>query len=422
MNIKRFEKSFYFFVLTVALNPGWGFVRAAYSDGLAWPQYLGPDRDGVCKETGWLTAWPKAGLEFLWKKSIGVGFASMAVVDGRVYAMGHKIDAGQENEKEKTGVDSVFCFDTESGNEIWHYSYACKTIDNLHEGGPAATPAVADGIVYTFSKEGHLFALDALTGEVKWSKKVTDEYGAKVPTWGFAGSPLILGDAVIIDAGIMLAFKRSNGELLWKSDVDYGSAYASPVPFAWQNKTSIATLPECGLVILNADDGKEIVKYEWKTAYGVNAGAPIVSGNRIFISTGYNAGCTVVELQDDGTLKEVWKSKIIRNHMDRSTLWNGYLYGIDEDILRCVDWNTGKEAWSHKGFGKGTQIVADGRLIVLSDRGELAIAKAAPEGFEEMGRIQALGGKCWTKPVLSGSKLFCRNAQGDLVCLDVSRP
>jgi outer membrane protein assembly factor BamB len=275
-------------------------------------------------------------------------------------------------------------------------------------------------MVYTLSKEGHIFCLNAENGDVVWSKMAERDFDVKAPKWAFAGSALILGDAVIYDLGRFVALNKKTGELIWNTE-DYGSAYSSPIAFEHQGETYLASLPAYGLVIVNANDGKEIAKYQWETRFGINPTTPIVSGNRIFISSGYGKGGAVVELKN-GKLEEVWKNTNMRNHMNSSVLWDGYLYGFDESTLKCVDFNDGSVKWSQNGLGKGSLMLADQKLIILSERGQLVIAEVSPESYQEISRAQVIGNKCWTIPVLANGKIYCRNAIGDFVCVDVSKP
>jgi len=392
----------------LALAGATGVALAQGGEGtMDWPQYRGPNRNGISGETGWLTEWPKSGPKALWKTSIGTGFSTVSVVDGRVYAMGH---AGE--------LDTVFCFDAETGKQLWKYSYECPIRDKQHEGGPAATPAVTDKYVFTLSREADFYCLDAKTGNKVWYQDLTETIGAGIPEWAYAGSPLIYNDWAIHDMGMVVAFEAATGKVVWKTK-DYGAAYSSPAPMNLNGRSCIAVLPKTGLAVLDASDGSEIAFHPWETRYDVNAATPLVDGNRVFISSGYNRGCTFVEIDEKGQVKVLWENKNMRNHFNSSVLWKGCIYGFDEDELACLDSKTGAKMWSKDGLGKGSLVVAEGKLIVLSDSGELVLAEASFAGYQELGRVQVLGGKCWTVPVLSGHRIYARNAGGDLVCVDV---
>ncbi len=376
--------------------------------GLDWPQYGGLQRNFISEETGWNTDWATKEPVVAWSHEIGIGFSSMAVADGRVYSMGH------DSEK-----DTVFCFDAATGAEVWKHSYPAPLIDKYYEGGPGGTPTVDGDRVYTLGKAGDFICFDAATGKIHWQKNIKDEHGAKQPEWAFACSPLIEGDWILLEVGKTLAFEKKTGKLVWESS-DYGTAYSTPVAFDLNGKRYLAVFPEHGLVILDANNGAEISKQRWETNYGVNAASPVVQGNKVFVSSGYNRGCGLYELTPSGETKPVWENKNMRNHFTTSILWKGHLYGFDESDLKCLNLETGEETWLQEDLGKGTLMIADGKLLILSEKGELVLAEPSPESFKELGRVQVLSGKCWTVPVLSHGRLYARNAKGDLVCVDLS--
>lgn len=386
-------------------------VFAATAFPMDWPGYHGPNRDRISSESGWLTEWTDEGPAILWRKRLGVGYGSIAAVGDRVYVMGYDKSASQ---------DVVYCFDAATGEEIWRHAYDCAIYDNLHQGGPTSTPEVHEGRVYTISKEAHFHCLNAETGEAIWVKDLREELNAEVPTWGFSGSPLIDGENVIVDVGYIAAFDKQTGELVWKTDENHGSAYASPIAFEWNGERLIAAFPAYGLVIVQAEDGAFVTKRPWETSYGVNAATPIVYDDSIFISSGYNRGCAKLRLREGTSPETVWENRLMRNQMNASVLFEGHLYGFDESQLVCLAFETGEEKWRQDGLGKGSLMIADGYLIVLGERGELVIAPASAESFDPSGRMHILGGTNWTCPVLSNGRLFARNAQGDMAALDMS--
>lgn len=386
------------------------------SDKIDWYQWRGPNLDGISSEKGWLTLWAEDGPPVLWETSVGTGYSTVSVSNERIYTMGN-------SEK----MDTVYCLDANTGKEIWTHSYRCTTESGGHP-GPASTPTIDDNRVYTLSREGHFFCFDASSGEIIWSKHVKKDFGAKSPEWDFASSPLVLENMVIVDVGMTLALDKLNGNLVWKTkdygdvwdDIDsYGGGYSSPVAFNLNGSKRLAVFNSSGLVILNSENGRELMLLPWKTSYNVNAATPIVSDDRVFISSGYNVGCALVDVSGSEPVI-IWKNKDMRNHFNSSVLWEGHLYGFDESRLRCLDFKTGEVRWSQRGLGKGSLMIAAGNLIVMSARGELVIAEASPEEFKEVSRTKVLDDLCWTVPVLSNGKIYCRNHEGDLVCLDVS--
>jgi len=385
-----------------------GMARAA-----DWPNYRGPDHNGFSQETDWDAQEPK----ILWTKSVGFGFGSIAVADRRAYLMGN---TGKEGDNANT--DIVQCVDAESGKEIWRHEYPCSLEPKLHEGGPLATPTVDGKVVYTMSRMGDLFCFSAASGEIIWQKQLKDELGCKLPGWQLAGSPLVAGDLLVLNVGTAgLALNKKNGDVVWENGMDV-CGYATPVPYTLDNQACLAIFAKQSVMGVAVKDGRKVWEFEWKTKYDINAADPIVAGNQVFISSGYNRGCALIQL-DGGQADEVWQSKVLRTQMNCSVLWKGHVYGFDESELKCIDLRDGTEKWGERSLGKGSLIMSvDGRMIIMSDKGELVTAKADPSGFTALARTQLLPrSKCWTTPALANGKIYARNAVGDAACVDVSK-
>ncbi len=398
-------------IIAVSLVCAFSFTSSAED----WPQWRGPNRDGISNETQWSSMWPADGPKQLWKISVGTGYSSVAVRSGRVYTMGNK---------DKT--DTIYCLNADTGAEIWKHSYPCVADGEGHP-GTASTPTVDAKFVYSLSREGHLFCLDINSGKPIWSRHIVNDFGAKYPEWGYATSSLVVDNMLILDAGMALAMDKSSGDLIWKTK-DYGESwgiknqgggYSSPYAFNLNGKQLLAVFNSSGLVILDPSSGRELMLHPWKTEYNINGATPIVSDSKIFISSGYNVGCALLEISESG-LTTIWQNKNMSNHFASCVLWEGHLYGFDENQLRCLDWKTGDVKWTQRGLGKGSLMLADGKLIVMGDKGDLALAEASPDSYKELARARVLSGLCWTVPVLSGGKIYCRNHEGDLLCLDVS--
>jgi outer membrane protein assembly factor BamB len=391
------------------------FAFASGALALDWWQWRGPNQDGVSTETGW-EVWGAEGPKQVWKTSVGTGYSTVAVSDGRLYVMGNR-----------DKMDTIYCLDAKTGEKIWKHSYPCAAEGDGHP-GTASAPTVYGKVVYTVSREGDVHCLDAETGKLVWSKDLPRDFGITLPRWGVASSPLILDNMMILDCATTVALDKSTGDLIWKTK-DYGDSwgldshgggYSSPYAFHLNGKKLIAVFNSTGLVILEPEDGKELMLYPWKTDWNVNAAIPIVVDDKIFISSGYNSGCALVQISN-GKLVTVWKNKNMRNHMNSSVLWEGYIYGFDESQLRCLDWETGEVEWTQRGLGKGSLMIADGKLIMMGDKGDLAIAEASPDGYKELAKAKVLSGLCWTVPVLSNGMIYCRNHDGDLICIDVKK-
>ena len=375
-----------------------------------WTQWLGPNGNGISDETGWRTNFPGGKADILWqRRDLGVGYSSVSIHNGKLYTMGWNDDH-----------DIVYCLTADGGKPIWQRPVPAGRFKKSNDGGPGCTPAVDGDRVYAITSDGLLFCLNADTGEPRWEKNVTQEFGTKAPRWGFAGSPIIQGNVLYLDVGRIVALDKMTGKPIWATKENYGAAYSTPKSFLFKTRDLLAAFPERGLVILDAKNGRELATHGWKTRYGVHAATPIVEGDRIFISSGYNTGCAALQLTDSG-LKLLWENRAMKNQMDTSVLIDGYLYGFDDSLLRCVSLKTGRAMWGKKGLGKGSLQAADGKLIILSSRGELVIARVSPKRFDEISRAKVLDGpECWTVPVLSGGRIYCRNNRGQIACVDVS--
>jgi len=397
-------------LLLTLLIPAAVLIAAEEGPGKAkvfdWPNWRGPDRNGISRETNWKARWPEEGPKVLWKASVGTGFSSIAVSDGRAFTMGNTDD-----------VDTVWCLDARTGKRLWKHSYSCSKAPRNYEGGPSSTPTVDGGRVYTLSKDGHLFCFEAPTGKIVWQKNVRKDFAAKKPTWGFASSALIIDDVLYLNVGSSgLALKKATGKAVWQSGKG-PAGYATPVPFNHKGKRHLAIFGQNALIVVEAATGRQLCRSPWKTSYDINAADPIIWDGKAFISSGYNKGCSLVEIAPEP--RTIWQNRSMRNHFNSCVLLDGYVYGFDESQLRCLDAKTGQQKWTQKGLGKGSLMAAQGRLIILSARGELVTADANSESFKQISRAKVLSGKCWTVPVLAGGRIYCRNAAGNVVCLDV---
>jgi outer membrane protein assembly factor BamB len=396
--------------------PVWIFCLVALaSQGASfdWYRWRGPDLNGISKETGWSTQWPKEGPKVLWKASVGIGFSSITVANGRAYTLGNRSDK-----------DTVYAFDAETGRELWKFTYNEDTDPHYYEGGTSCTPTVDGDAVYSISRRGELFRFEAATGKVTWQINIAKQTGAKVPEWGFASSPVVEGDLLILNAGAAgTAVNKHTGKVVWTSG-PASAGYSSAVPFNYDNERYVVLAVLESIVAVRIRDGSKLWEYPWKTRYDVNAADPILVGNKVFISSAYNHGCALFEFKGKETAK-LWENKNMRNHFNACVLIDGHLYGVDGDAgakeasLRCLDLETGSVKWTEKSVGSGALMAADGKLIILGDKGELIIAEPSPSEFKPIARAQVIGGKCWTVPVLANGRIYCRSAQGSLVCVDV---
>jgi outer membrane protein assembly factor BamB len=388
-----------------------GKLAIAESSSVAWPNWMGPHHDGISSETGWSTEWSEQGLPLVWKQTIGIGFSSVAIADGRLFTMGH-VD----------GQEFVYSFDALTGGLLWSYAYDAPLVDNLHEGGPGSTPTVDGDFLYTLGRAGHLICFRAATGQVVWTQQFQEDLGVALPEWGFTSSPYVLGDQLVFEAGRVVSYDKTSGQKNWQTD-KHQPGYGSASVLSAGGKSMLATLDCDGLRVVRARDGHEVAFTPWDSPYRTNSTTPIVDGDLLFISTGYNVGCGLFRLRNN-ELEMVYQNRGMRNHFNNSILFAGYLYGFDGNSnlgrlvrLKCMDFKTGEVAWEKEGFGCGSLMIADGKLVILGETGELVVAEATAEEYREFARTDFLSGRCWAVPVLCDGHIYGRDAAGDLRCV-----
>ena len=377
-----------------------------------WPQFRGLTQNGVSAEKAWSAEALAGGPKIAWKANVGLGFSSMVIAGGRASTVGHA-----------DGKDTVFCFDSTSGKELWKYSYPAELGDKFFEGGTTGTPTWDGSRLYWLSRWGDLICFESDSGKVVWQKNIQKETEAPLPMWGFTGAPLVVGNLLVLNVGEAgVGVDKSDGKVVWKS-APKDAGYSTPLPFESGGAKLVIFGSGTSYVAVDPLTGKEAWRFRWVTQYGVNAADPIVSGDRVFISTGYSKGGALLQLGADEP-RQLWKTKALRTQLNAAVLHDGYLYGVDGDTtekgsLKCIEFATGAEKWSQPGFGNGAVIVADGKLIALSGDGELSIAPASPDGFKPTANAKLLGPKCWTAPVLANGLVYCRNSRGEMVVINL---
>ncbi len=371
-----------------------------------WPWWRGPERNGVSSEVGWSSAGAE---EPLWKREVGCGHSSVSIVEGRLYTLGFMAE---------DGMDVIWCLDARSGEELWAFPYPAELDADGHGGGTHTTPTIADGRVYCTERRGSVRALDARTGELLWSRELIPEEEVRPTEYGFGGSPLVLGELVVVNAASVLALDRASGKTVWKTR-DLTAYYSTPEPWRLDGKDVVASFGREGLFVLDLASGEERRFFPWrKGSTSVNASTPvIVDERRVFISSGYGHGGALVDLSAQQPVA-LWESQAIKTQLTGCVLVGDFLYGFDEGVLKCLDL-AGKERWRKRGHGMGALMAADARLIVITSKGELVIAAADPAEYTEHSLTRVLDGSTfWATPVLCGGLIYCRSGEGTLVCLD----
>jgi outer membrane protein assembly factor BamB len=381
-----------------------------------WTDFRGPSRDGRYDEAEINTRWPSSGLPRLWQQPIGGGYASFVVAEGRAFTI-----------EQRRSQEVVAAYDVESGRELWTHEYAAEFRESAGGDGPRATPTWHDGRIYSLGAQGDLRCLESKTGKLVWSKNILADNGAQNLQWGMAASPLIVDDKVIVLPGgspgkSIVAYNRLTGARVW-STLNDRTAYTSPMLVKLAGKRQILVATSSRVVGLTPEDGSMLWQFPWDVSYGVSAAQPvIVNENRFIISGGYGKGSALVEVTPGGQgyeARKLWENITMKNKFNSSVLHNGFLYGLDEGILTCVDVETGERKWKDGRYGYGQVLLAKGHLIVITEEGELALVKATPDKYEELAKFEAIEGKTWNNPAIAGGRLLVRN-QTQMACFDLS--
>ena len=366
-----------------------------------WPDYRGPNRDGVIENVSIRTDWP---LEEAWRTKVGGGYASMVVAEGKVYTIEQRRDE-----------EVLAAYDLATGLEVWTHAWEAHFQEAMGGPGPRATPTYANGRIYALGALGDMRCLSASNGELRWKTNILSDSGAKNLQWGMSGSPLALDGRVIVEPGgadgkLLAAYDAATGAASWRS-LDGQAAYASPHAMTLAGVPQILVLTSNRLISASPRDGRELWSVDWPAPFDVNAIQPIqVSESRVWISSG--GGHALLEIRQEGTglqMEKVWENNGMKNKFNPSVLYEGHVYGLDNGILAAYDLSTGERDWKGGRYGFGQLLLADGHLIVLSETGELALVKATPEAHQEMAKFQALEGKTWNVPAYADGLLLVRN-------------
>ena len=371
-----------------------------------WADFLGPGRLGHYDQKPILTNWPAGGLQQVWKQPVGGGYASFTVANGLAFTI-----------EQRRGNEVVAAYDVRTGRERWTNSWKARFEEVLGGDGPRATPVWDDGRVYALGAEGELRCLEASTGELVWHKNILADNGAANIHWGMSASPLVVDGKVIVKPGghngnSVVAYDKLSGLRVWGS-LDDKAAYASPTVATVGGRRQLLVITAGRAVGLTVEDGKLLWEYPWVTQEDINAAQPIVvAANRVYISSGYGHGAAVLELSPRGDgfqTRVIWANTRMKNKFNSAVLLDGYLYGLDEGILACVDAESGDLKWKGGRYGYGQLLLAGGHLVVLTEEGDVVLVRATPEKLQEVARFSALKGKTWNIPAISDGVLLVRN-------------
>jgi outer membrane protein assembly factor BamB len=412
----KHSPSFALLLAFAVLSPG------ALGASFDWPQWRGPDRTDVSRETGLLKTWPAGGPKRVWLfRNAGSGYSGPAIADGKLFTLGTRA----RNE-------ILLALDANTGAELWTASLG-GILNNNWGDGPRGTPAVDGDRVYALSGPGNLVCASVADGKILW-RVTMRSLGGEEPDWGYTESVLVDGNVVLCTPGgrrgAVAALDKMTGKVVWQSKgVTEPAHYSSIVPATINGVAQYVQRVEESVFGLSAADGKLL----WETSFSGRTAViptPIVRGNEVYVTAGYGAGSKMVRIGRGNQVTEVYENKVMKNHHGGVVLVGDYLYGHGDPAWVCQNFRTGEAVWRHGGFGKGAVSAADGMLYCLEERsGTVALVEASPAGWKEHGRltlqpqseIRSSEGAIWTHPVISNGKLYLRD-QEFIYCYDVKAP
>ena len=399
-----------------------GLILTVSAHAADWPQFLGPNRNGLSSETGLIQAWPAGGPPELWRTTIGIGMSAPSIADGRLVTLAQN----------KTDQFVVVC-DAEKGGALQRIKIAPAYSNGMGD-GPRGTPAISDDVAYVFTGQGVLAAVDLKAGKLRWKIDTVRDLRGQVAEYGMACSPLLTDNAVVITVGsskgTVAAYDRTSGKRLWTTGNE-SAGYSSSALLKVGGKQQIVAFTGSSVLGLEPKSGARLWRHPFKTNYECNIATPLAVDGKVFISAGENHGSALLSLAANGTtfdVTTVWSSlgprSTLRSEWQTPIQLDGFLYGFDNvggagpiSHLTCIESATGKRVWQQVRFGKGNLIAADGMLFLSTFKGDLVLLKANPRKFEELGRMQAVG-QTRTTPVLANGLLYLRDNR-EVVCFDV---
>jgi outer membrane protein assembly factor BamB len=368
-----------------------------------WPGFRGPHRDSIISGVRIKTDWKTSPPVQLWRRPVGPGWSSFAVHGDLIYT------------QEQRGPDEVVaCYRLTTGKPVWAHRDAARFYESNGGPGPRGTPTLGHGRVYTFGATGIVNALDEADGAVVWSRNAASETGVKTPDWGFASSPLVVGDTVLVAAsGDLVAYDAATGTRRWTGPAR-GESYSSPHLATIDGVKQVLVLSSVGLASFALADGAVLWEHSWK-GYPIVQPALTADGNVLISVTDSSGTRRLAPAHGAGgwSVEERWTSNGLKPNFNDFVVHNGYAFGFDGSILSCIDLADGKRKWKGGRYGNGQLVILADQdvLLVLSELGELALVSATPDQFTELARFPALEGKTWNHPVLVGDVLLVRNGE-----------
>jgi len=382
-----------------------------------WTSYRGPNSEGIYKEQPISTNWPKEGPSVVWRKLIGDGHSSFSIAKGLAFT----IEQQDENEV-------IAAFSVKTGEIKWKYEYPAKFEEYFGGIGPRSTPTWNNDRLFVLGAKGHLNCLDANSGKVLWQKNIVEENESEVPYWGVSTSPFIYKESVILSPGgqddnAIIALDVKSGKVIWRKH-NGNQVYSTPTLFNILDKEQLIVALEGEILSINPNNGELHWSHKWKILVNNhNISQPAqLNNDTLLISAGYGTGAEAFQIIRDGTkikTKTLWTSKLLKTKFSSAVYWDGFIYGLNENRLVCLNAKDGTLKWRGKKYGYGKIVAASGHLIILGDSGDLALVEMNPNTFSEKIEFKALeGGRTWNYPALANGLLFIRNSH-EMACFDL---
>ncbi len=371
-----------------------------------FPQFLGPNRDGMLRGPRLATSWKKNPPRELWRRRIGAGWSGFAVTGSLALT-----------QEQRGSRELVTCYDLNSGRLIWSHADEARYFTTIAGEGPRATPTVRDSRVYALGATGILNCLDLVTGERLWSKNVIIENESVLPDWGMSGSPLVFEDLVVVSAGgasgrSLVAYARQTGERVWAGGNDRAH-YSSPNLVTLDGTRQILIFNARSIASHEASSGQVLWTYAWRAGHPHVAMPIRLPQDRVLISSGYGTGSELLEVRrspaSDWEVDQIWKSHRLKSKFANLIYHDGNIYGLDDGILVCLDAADGSLQWKEGRYGHGQLLLVASLLLIMAENGGLVLVQASPDRHRELTRFSAFNSKTWNPPALAGDYLVVRN-------------
>lgn len=381
-----------------------------------FPQFLGPNRNGILPDVSLARDWQQHPPVEKWRRPIGAGWSAFAVVNGFAVTMEQRGDE-----------ELVSCYRTADGEPVWSNALKARHASALGFVGPRSTPTIRDGKIYALGATAVLRCLRGADGQTVWQRDLNEELGVSQPqaeehvSWGRANSPLVVDNKVIVPCGgadqpvSLIAVDKDTGTTIWKSGT-YQVSYASPVLATLYGRPQVLSVNENFVTAHDLQTGEILWEHPWPglSYMDANCSQPVpLSDGRVFLSKGYNRGAELLEIEDGQTwtVRSLWHAKVMKTKFSNVVIREGFVYGLDDGILSCIELESGKRRWKKGRYGYGQNLLVGDLIVVMAENGDLALVVADPDRFQELARIPALPGHTWNNPALYGDLLLIRNSE-----------